>query len=1504
MSAPFSDLGSLASHLRELVADGHSPIALDNTILDASAVSALSTAFGLANGAALTVNGVKSSDVPAPSDNTLTISTGTASVLKKDLVPITLTFSIDNAALQVLVSATMPKGWAFKDSFSSLSMFPFDVLTISDGAHFVFTTTKKTDYAWPAGDATPIVLAAGQNFLGEVGLGGVSLIATLLGMALGNKTFRFYGPFAPTAGQALPVTTLLAPIVDGTAFSVGQAPNSISLSQPAVGVVIGTADGATQVVQDVDLVLQGIFQDELTVAVSIPPSGTAYGVTTTPLEGKSSIKDIIKSLPGGAAFESYLPTELQDAFSAVGLDYFTMVVDSTPAVTYVGLEISTLKTWTVIPPDVLILDKLMLVIDVIEPAGMNLIQIRFEAKAEFLKNIFAGEFDFTVLLEKQATWQITEVSGAYLGAVNLGDIVQGLLGSSASAPKILHDISFSNFGVTAIRAAPDDPFTYTCYGSADAAFPLLGQQFTAHLNLVFTKSADSYDVLLSGALAIGEQAFTITLDVGTAGSKLTAKWVDSGAPLGFGDIAGAFGWTLPAIPTELDLGLTGASFSYDFTGGTLALTATSKNPFYGDVAFVATPGTSGKNYFFGIRLPESHDINLTNLPLIKNIIPSNETVAVKDIQAVITSGELDAAAAQTINAFLTDAGMPQVPADGLPAGVALSMTFQAGSYTQPLSITTGTKQQQDNAQPLGTQLAVVEAPSGANGASPPATTGAGSNSTVTSSTSPDGTVWYNLQKKFGPVSFQKVGIRYVTGKDNDPSRLFVLMNAGLDAGGLNIGVLGLGVGSPLTSFQPKFNIDGIVVTLAEGPVEVSGGLFGTIDPHVNFYGELVLGFSELTISALGGYAEEDGHPSFFLYAVVDYPIGGPPFFFVTGLAAGLGFNRLLMIPDITGVTTFPLVAWARGNGAPPFDPGGGDAGTQVMNAMTTLATSGVIAPSLGSYWLALGVRFTSFEIVDAFALLTVTFGTRFEVDLLGVATLSIPPKVEPAIAFIELALKASFAPSKGLLSVEGQLTNNSYVLDPAAHLTGGFAFYSWFGGDHEGDFVVTLGGYNPNFKVPDWYPKVPRLGLNWQVIPGQLTIQGDLYFALTSNAVMAGGGMSATWSSGPISAWFTVHADFLMIFKPFHYFISAGIDLGASFTIKILFVHIRLTIHVGVDLQIWGPPFAGVATVHLYIISFDIHFGGGAPQQDTTLAWPDFVKQLIPSTAAKPQQAEAPRFRRTFANPRSVAASAADDAQPAVVQISVTQGLIKTVDTTKAHPWYLVNGETFQCQVSTTIPFKEATFKGIAEIAPDAQQPHDMQGNLIPVNKAFSAGIAGIAAADFNPALTIDVESGEDSTLYGVRVLRNAPKALWETKNFSNGVPQVDPSTGLTNSTVPNTLGGFVLIPEAPDADVTLDVPLPLLEFTLEAVQPYSWSAPTFATTDTFTTQTVANTITDPSVSKVRSALLSALANQSITIDTSVAVDSLADSTNNDLMAEPTRRLLGEERTTTVSEAA
>jgi hypothetical protein len=463
-------------------------------------------------------------------------------------------------------------------------------------------------------------------------------------------------------------------------------------------------------------------------------------------------------------------------------------------------------------------------------------------------------------------------------------------------------------------------------------------------------------------------------------------------------------------------------------------------------------------------------------------------------------------------------------------------------------------------------------------------------------TTADNTSWLKIQKSLGPVHFERIGVLY---KD---AAVWFLLDATLTAAGLTLSLDGLFVGSPLNKFEPRFDLRGLGIDYRNDALEIGGAFLKVADNE--YAGAAVIKARHLTLSALGLYKEmPDGHPSVFVYAVLDYPLGGPAFFFVTGLAAGFGYSRALKIPTIDKVESFSLVENARRGAGMPEN---------ILTELNKLKDD--ITPAAGENFLAVGVKFTSFKIVDSFALLTVSFGNHFEMNLLGLSTLIAPPNAGagvPPVAEAKLALKASFQPDKGFLGVQAQLTPGSYLLSKDCHLTGGFAFYCWFAGsEHDGDFALTLGGYHPHFRVPEHYPTVPRLGFNWQVSP-ELSLKGDAYFALTASALMAGGHLEANWRSGSVHAWFKLGADFLIAWQPYHYEIDAYVDMGVDVTFE-FFGTQHISVDVGTDLKIWGPEFSGEATIHLWIISFTVKFGA-APHSPAPIDWPKFKTSFLPA---------------------------------------------------------------------------------------------------------------------------------------------------------------------------------------------------------------------------------------------------------------------------------------------------
>src|SRR5215217_6532448 len=179
-------------------------------------------------------------------------------------------------------------------------------------------------------------------------------------------------------------------------------------------------------------------------------------------------------------------------------------------------------------------------------------------------------------------------------------------------------------------------------------------------------------------------------------------------------------------------------------------------------------------------------------------------------------------------------------------------------------------------------------------------------------------------------------------------------------------------------------------------------------------------------------------------------------------------------------------------------------------------------PQRGAFWFAAGVSFTSFALVDCIAVLGVEVAGGLAIPLMGLARAALP-STALTLAQLELALLVRFSTRDGVLWMQGQLTDNSYLLSKDVRLTGGFAYVSWFKGDKAGEFVLTLGGYHPSFHR-DGYPIVPRLGFVW-AIGKALVVKGESYFALTSEAIMVGTRFEARLTLGPLWAYIRLGAD-------------------------------------------------------------------------------------------------------------------------------------------------------------------------------------------------------------------------------------------------------------------------------------------------------------------------------------------------------------------------------------------
>lgn len=671
-----------------------------------------------------------------------------------------------------------------------------------------------------------------------------------------------------------------------------------------------------------------------------------------------------------------------------------------------------------------------------------------------------------------------------------------------------------------------------------------------------------------------------------------------------------------------------------------------------------------------------------------------------------------------------------------------------------------------------------------------------------------------IQRALGPLQCQSLGIGWV----QDVSRpaddmLSLLFNGSITLAGLSVDLVGLSIGIPVatpTDFS-KYDLDlhGLGITLSAGEVELSAALV-KLPPapeatpprnYTEYDGEALLKAGTFVIAALGSYAyvpdHASGFTSLFIFGILDADLGGPGCFFVTGVAAGFGYNRALILPDQNSVTTFPLVAGA----SDPTKLGAQkiNGAWQMPDPATALAKlDQFVPPQRGEYWLAAGVRFTSYDLINSTMLLVVEFGNELEIALLGLSWMSLPPPAAPGAeapavqyAYAELGIEIKLLPSEGVFSASAILTPNSFVIDPACKLTGGFAFYVWFGGNpHAGQFVLTLGGYHPAFTPPSYYPQVPRLGFNWPM-PDGVSISGDAYFALTPSAVMAGAGLQILYSSGNLKAWFKAQMDALIEWAPFHYLIDISVSLGASYRVHFWFITFTLKVELGASLTLWGPPMGGKVHINWFIFSFTVGFGASQNDGPKPLDWTNadgtgFAQTLLPHRTQTESQTLTPMATMGAATDAATGGSV----QPGgIYTITINSGLVGTFAAQNGTTVWYVRPNNFVFSAQTSIPTTEIV------ITPTGNEPSGTKTTFSPVGAGYYVCVRPMKATLSASVFTIGLQSDDDNAVYDLAgdftfdlALAGVPAAKWGKPIPSGQKPEPNESLagrllGLTNIT-------------------------------------------------------------------------------------------------------------------------
>ncbi|KAL7931428.1 hypothetical protein V8C35DRAFT_116546 [Trichoderma chlorosporum] len=470
-------------------------------------------------------------------------------------------------------------------------------------------------------------------------------------------------------------------------------------------------------------------------------------------------------------------------------------------------------------------------------------------------------------------------------------------------------------------------------------------------------------------------------------------------------------------------------------------------------------------------------------------------------------------------------------------------------------------------------------------------------------------------KKKGPLTLSGVALSYEGGK------LRIHLDASVLIGPIGAGVQGLNLIMDVSKVNGLHNllhmpmdvqIEGFDMSFKRSPVLLAGALYHKPKTQA-FYGGIAISLSKLSVAALGMYSQMDAvanppapaYDSFFVYGMVEGLIFTVGWAEIRGLILGFGYNSRLRLPTVDQITSFPLMQGFS-------NPGG----FNMDDAIKSLTGPGAyMTPSRGSLWMALGLVIRACEVIDMKAVATVALGPdQAEIGLIARATATLPrgSSSDSALILIDLSVIGRLDLIHGELSVDGLINPTSFILSKDCRPSGGFSIRSWFSNSpHEGDWVVSFGGYHPLYQVPAHYPRPPRLGISWN-LGSNIRVTGNAYAAVTPGALMAGGLLQAVFSAGPFGAHFDAHADFLVNLKPLHYEADMAVFAGVYFEIRVWFIRKKISVDIGASLHLEGPPIHGQVHFDLCVVSFSVSFGSGrkeSPKPIELAALMDLVLQ-------------------------------------------------------------------------------------------------------------------------------------------------------------------------------------------------------------------------------------------------------------------------------------------------------
>ncbi|WP_346835974.1 DUF6603 domain-containing protein [Paenibacillus polymyxa] len=712
--------------------------------------------------------------------------------------------------------------------------------------------------------------------------------------------------------------------------------------------------------------------------------------------------------------------------------------------------------------------------------------------------------------------------------------------------------------------------------------------------------------------------------------------------------------------------------------------------------------TMGDAELFGRKLSELGFIKI----LLHQLIFSNDTINTNDVDTWnrIIQQELGA------DGLL-------FPIDRLDEGVRLQGSLSLGSVTSPVNLFLG----------FGSNsLNIVD------------DTSVGMNFWLSG---PDfrREVWYECQYTFGPLTLRRIGMKY---RDGD---LYILLDASLSISGVKLALDGLGVKTSIWRWSPSYYLDGMMLAYNISPLLMSGSLLEDRTASKKYSGSATVEAFGRIFSAIGSYTDR-GVPSLFIYVRTNEPLGGPPYFYVEGLGFGFGINKRFIEPSLDDAINVPLLKELTPD--------------QAIRALENKDRPW-ISDEIGSNWLAVGIDFTTFKFIKSKMLLIGQFGKGFEMILLGKSTLELPDH-QNRFVFIETLLKGHWKPDEGFVGVKGKINPNSYLFNKDCRLEGEYAGWFWYQGDHEGDFIISAGGYHPQFRKPDHYPDLARINVNWPLNWGN--IKGTAYFALTPSEVMSGGSLELTYGGGDIKAWLTAHANVLVEWKPFFFDASFGVNVGASIRLHSKYIGSwTWSGEIGADFKLWGQPTGGEVHLGNKYISLTISYGANKPKRQE-ISQDEFIDML-------PGKAELP------------------DKKEHLVRIRPKKGLVRQLENV-GNEW-IVRPHELQFAIETSIP--------LLHVSSEENEEIPVKPDLSDVPGIRPCGVKEIKKSLLSLTMKLNDKDESMSNFVLIPNESGVPEALWGSPDGPGG-PQ--------SSTLRHTMGvtGYPKDKEPSNTPVSLDL--------------------------------------------------------------------------------------------------